>query len=168
VKSEPAFAARLRSIVTDTDPLLRQIPEAESATRPAPGKWSPREIIGHLIDSASINHQRFVRAAFQDDLVFQGYDQDKWVDLQKYQEASWSELVSLWTSFNLRLASLMAVIPESVRIRTNARHNLQEIAFRTDLVPVEPTLDFFMADYVEHLEHHLRQIPGSDSKRRLM
>ena len=74
VKPEPRYAARLRAIVTETEPLLRKIGEAESAVRPAPGKWSPREIIGHLVDSASINHQRFVRAAFQDDLVFPGYD----------------------------------------------------------------------------------------------
>jgi hypothetical protein len=53
----------------------------------------------------------------------------------------------------------MAAIPESVRVRTNPRHNLHQIAFRTDLVPPDPTLEFFMADYVEHLEHHLRQIP---------
>jgi hypothetical protein len=72
---------------------LKAISDEASRVSPAPGKWSPREIVGHLIDSASNNHQRFVRAQFQDDLVFSGYDQDRWVAVQRYQEAPWSELI---------------------------------------------------------------------------
>ena len=61
----------------------------EAAGEPmAPGKWSPKEVIGHLVDSASNNHQRFVRAQFQEDLVFPGYQQDDWVSFQRYGAAS--------------------------------------------------------------------------------
>jgi len=150
----------LRSVVERAAPALLALSEANSARRPAPGKWSPREALGHLIDSASNNHQRFVRARFQDDLVFQGYDQDAWVRVQRYQEASWAELVALWRAFNLHLARVMAAIPELARTRVHTRHNLDEIAWRT-VAPGEPTtLDDLMGDYVDHLEHHLRQILG--------
>ena len=93
-------------------PRLRDLADDGTTRRPAPGKWSPREIIGHLIDSASNNHQRFVRASFQDDLVFAGYDQDRWVAMQRYQEARWEDLLTLWASFNRHLARVMASDPD--------------------------------------------------------
>ena len=141
---------------------LRLMPDRASRTRPAPGKWSPSEIVGHLIDSASNNHRRFVRAQFQDDLVFEGYDQDSWVNVQRYQEAPWGELIDLWAGFNRHLARVMTAVPESVRLKSHRRHNLHQIAWQT-LSPDDPaTLDYFMADYVAHLQHHLRQILGAE------
>jgi hypothetical protein len=119
-------------------------------------------VIGHLIDSASNNHQRFVRAASQDDLVFPGYEQDRWVELQDYQNTAWTELISLWAEFNRHIARVMAVIPESVRSRPRARHNLDQIAWRVVPTTEAATLDYFMMDYVDHLEHHLRQIVGPE------
>ncbi len=89
------IAEDLRRAVNDALPALRAIDEQASARAPAPGKWCPREVLGHLIDSASNNHQRFVRVRFQDDLVFEGYDQDAWVAAQRYREASWAELIEL-------------------------------------------------------------------------
>ena len=79
-------AEELRATVERVTPRLLAMSDADSGRRPAPNKWSPREVIGHLIDSASNNHQRFVRAQFQDDLMFTGYDQDAWVRTQKYQD----------------------------------------------------------------------------------
>jgi hypothetical protein len=158
--SEPLCAARLRAVIAASEPLLADLPDMETARRPAPGKWSPREIIGHLIDSASNNHQRFVRAAGKDDLVFPGYEQEQWVELQAYQLAPWRDLVSLWASFNRHLARVMGSIPEPVRSRRRARHNLDEIAWRGVPATEPATLEYFMTDYVAHLEHHLRQILG--------
>ena len=115
---------------------------------------------GHLIDSAAHNHQRFVRARWQDDLVFNGYQQDQWVATQGYQAAPWLELVDLWASYNFHLARVMRDVPESVRFREHARHNLDELAWQTVPRDRPATLDFFMRDYVAHLQHHLRQIDG--------
>ena len=129
-----------------------------TSRRPRPGAWSPREILGHLIDSASNNHQRFVRAQFQQDLVFAGYAQDDWVAVQRYQDASWSELVTLWASFNRHLARVMAAVPEETRRRPRSRHNLDELAYRPVPATEPTTLEYFMGDYVEHLRHHLEQI----------
>lgn len=65
-----------------------RIPEAAAAHALAEGQWSPKQIIGHLIDSAANNHQRFVRAQFTDDLVFPGYEQEAWVEVQHYNDES--------------------------------------------------------------------------------
>lgn len=153
-------SARLRSVLASAEPPLRTISEAESARRQAPGKWSPRQVIGHLVDSASNNHQRFVRAIWQDELVFPGYDQERWVEVQRYQDASWRELLDLWVAFNRHIATVMSLIPDDVRSRVHASHNLDEIAMRPPDSPEQATLDYFMADYVDHLEHHVRQILG--------
>jgi len=159
--NETNAARRLRAALAAAMPMLRAIPEPDSARAPAPGKWSPRQIIGHLIDSASNNHQRFVRAVWQDDLVFPGYEQDGWVDLQRYQETEWVELLTLWHAFNLHIARVMTAVPDDVRRKVHQRHNLDEIATRAPVTTSEQTLDYFMEDYVDHLELHLRQILGS-------
>lgn len=154
-------ATRLRAAVDAGARDLAALTDAESARRPAPGRWSPREVIGHLIDSASNNHGRFVRALSQDDLVFPGYAQDGWVEAQRYAEAPWGELVALWAAFNRHLARVMDAMPTDARTRPRARHNLDQIAFRTLPSGAPATLEWFMADYVDHLEHHLRQVLGA-------
>ena len=154
------YVAELRDAVTRAAAHLLAVPPESAARRPAPGKWSAKEIVGHLIDSAAHNHQRFVRARFQDDLVFPGYAQEEWVRAQRYQEAPWPELVTLWRDYNLHLARVMEGIPSEVRFREHRRHNLHEIAWRTVPADAPATLDYFMRDYVGHLQHHLRQIEG--------
>jgi len=147
-----------RGAIDDAIPRLNAISEGDAARPRSPGKWSRKEIVGHLIDSASNNHQRFVRAQFTDDLICPTYDQDAWVRAQGYAQAPWSELVSLWALFNLQLARVMDAIPAESRIRPRTRHNLDQVAFRA-VPPSEPaTLEYFMEDYVVHLEHHLAQI----------
>lgn len=152
------YADDLRNTVTRVAALLAGVPEEIAARRPAPGKWSAKEVVGHLVDSASNNHQRFIRAQFQDDLVFPGYDQDEWVALQHYQEASWSHLLTLWRDFNLHLAHVMTVTTPEQRLRERQRHSLDRIAYQTVPLDRPATLDAFMRDYVDHLHHHVRQL----------
>jgi hypothetical protein len=154
----------LREAVAAATPRLLALSDSESAKPPAPGKWSPREVIGHLIDSASNNHQRFVRARFTDDLVFPGYDQEAWVAAQRYRSAPWPDLVGLWRLFNLHLAYVIEGVPASVRQQARARHNLHEIAWRTVPQDEPTTLEDFMRDYVAHLKHHLAQIAGAERR----
>jgi hypothetical protein len=152
------YVAELLTTIDRAVPALRALDEALTARRPAPKRWSKREILGHLIDSASNNHQRFVRARWQADLVFQGYAQDDWVDLQGYAEAPWAELVDLWALLNRHLARVMSRVPEAIRSRPRERHNLDRVAYRPVAIDRPATLDYFMADYVDHLCHHLDQI----------
>ncbi len=153
------YIDELRCALDDATPRLLALGEA-SARRPSADHWSPREIIGHLVDSASNNHQRFVRAQFQDDLVFPGYAQDDWVRVGRYQEAPWEELVALWRTFNLQIARVMEGASEQARLRPRLPHNLDQIGFVTVPADQPATLDHLMHDYVTHLKHHLRQIFG--------
>src|SRR5690606_20499148 len=130
----------------------------DAARRPGPGKWSPKEIIGHLIDSASNNHQRFVRARWQDELIFPGYAQDDWVAAQAYQDVPWQDLLDLWRLYSLHLARAMETTPAEVRVREYTRHNLHQIAWQPVPEDTPTTLDYFMRDYVGHLQQHLHQI----------
>lgn len=156
--AEPACATRLRAAVEAAVPRLLALSEDAIRHRDAPGRWSPAEVIGHLVDSASNNHQRFVRAADQNDLVFAGYAQDDWVSRQQYQAAPWEDLVVLWQLYNRQLARLMTATPAEVRTRLHQRHSLHRVAFRRVPENRSTTLDYFMNDYVDHLEHHLAQL----------
>jgi hypothetical protein len=156
----PAHARRLADAVDRAAPALLRIDADASSARPAPGKWSPREIIGHLIDSASNNHQRFIRMSARDDLVVDGYEQDRWVASQRYQESPWRELVVLWLTYNRHLARVMTETSAADRTRSRSVHNLDERAFRPVARDCAVTLDYFMNDYVDHLEHHLAQVLG--------
>ena len=156
----PAYAHRLVAALRRATPALLALDDARTARHPAPGKWSPREIIGHLVDSASNNHQRFVRFRDRDDLVVDGYEQDGWVAAQRYQDAPWVELVLLWSTYNRHIARLMAATPPAARDRLRHVHNLHLRAFRRVPADRAATLGYFMNDYVEHLEHHLAQILG--------
>src|SRR4051812_3984274 len=88
--------AELRLEIQDVLPHLRRMTDGDASHHPAPDKWSPKEVIGHLIDSATNNHGRFVRATLQEEMVFPGYDQDGWVKAQEYANHSWEDLVGLW------------------------------------------------------------------------
>ena len=154
------YIAAFREDLDVAERKLRRITDAAASTPRAPGKWSPKQVLGHLIDSASVNHERFVRAARIDDLVFSGYDQDAWVEAQRYADADWDELIELWLRYNRHLARVFAATPDSERCRARQRHNFDVIAFRAVSPDVPSTLDYLMKDYVVHLEHHVTQILG--------
>jgi hypothetical protein len=116
------------------------------AVRPG-GSWSAKEILGHLIDSAANNHQRFVRAQLQPELEFPSYEQDRWVAVQGHAERPFAELLSLWDALNRHVAHVVARIP-AAKVETPCRIG--------DGPAV--TLEFVARDYVRHLRHHLEQI----------
>jgi DinB superfamily len=150
----------MRLTVEGASVRLLSMTEEESEARPTPDKWSAKEILGHLIDSATNNHGRFVTAQFRDDLLFAGYDQEAWVKTQGYRQSSWPALVSFWKSYNLHLLHVATRIPRNKLTQSRTNHNLDMIAF----VPIakdEPaSLEYLIRDYVEHMKHHLRQILG--------
>jgi hypothetical protein len=134
-------------MIEDAEPKLRVISEARSRTPLLAGGWSRKQVIGHLIDSASNNHQRFVRAALQPSLEFPGYDQAGNVKVQAVQEAEWPLLVTLWAAYNRYLAHVIAHIPSS-RLETVCRIGGGEAV----------TLRFLATDYLTHMQHHLEQL----------
>lgn len=154
----PEYARDLADTVNRAAERLAGVALETVSHRPAPGSWSIREIVGHLVDSASNNHQRFVRARWQDDLVFPSYEQDRWVEAQRYQDAPWPDLLALWRTFNLHIARVMALTPPAIRMKPHHRHNLDVLAWQPVPAGQPATLDGFMRDYVGHLHHHLAQI----------
>src|SRR5687767_8382348 len=99
----PAIAGELLQTAERAFQELRPISDSEAARPRAPGKWSAKQTIGHLIDSAANNHQRFVRAQQTPALQLPGYEQDHWVTCQRYDDRPWDELVSLWHGYNRHL-----------------------------------------------------------------
>ncbi len=156
----PAVIDDLRAAVEPAAQRLLSYSDAEAARRPGPGKWSRKEIIGHLIDSACNNHGRFVRAQLQDDLVFPGYDQDAWVRVQRYQERPWKDLIAVWQTYNHHIAHVMATTDAAQLTRARARHNLDDLAWKAVSAMRPTTLEYFMRDYVDHLKHHVKQTEG--------
>ncbi len=142
-----SLAGELTRVVDLAAPDLRSIDDARAGSKLKPEVWSVKEILGHLIDSASNNHQRFVRAQLTTELAFPGYEQDGWVASQDYQTRSWRELVDLWVAYNHHLAHVIRRVPDTAtavpcRIGTNDTITLGSLA----------------QDYLGHVRHHLRQI----------
>lgn len=125
---------------------LRTLSDTVASAKPRPEAWSIKEIVGHLIDSAANNHQRFIRAQQSADLVFPGYEQRAWVAAQDYQRRPWLELIDFWALYNRHLAHTIECIPESA-VDVRCRIGSESI-----------TLRFLLEDYLRHLQHHLKQI----------
>lgn len=140
-------SSELGRLIEDAAVRLRRLDEAQAAERRQPGSWSRKEILGHLIDSALNNHQRFVRSGSAPELVFPGYEQDQWVAAQGYADRPWERLVALWAEANLHIAHVVSRLPAD-RLSMSCRIG--------DGAPV--TLEFIARDYVRHLRHHLDQI----------
>ena len=140
-------AAELRAVISESSEKLRTFSEEEVLRDRGAGKWVKKEILGHLIDSALNNEQRFVRAQMTELLVWPGYEQDRWVSIQKYRERPWAEIVQLWERLNQHIFHVIANVPAS-------RLNTKCVIGDSDPV----TLEFLMNDYVRHLRHHLSQI----------
>lgn len=141
------FANALQSAVDAALPRLRHISEQQASQDRGTGKWVIKEILGHLIDSAANNEQRFVRARDTDPVVLPDYDQNAWVAAHGYRVRPWLEIVDTWTAYNSQLASIISGMPASRR------------AVECRIGGNSPmTLEALMRDYVAHLEHHLGQI----------
>jgi len=136
---------KLDRIINVAADLLLEISDEEFSGKASPEKWSKKEILGHLIDSATNNHQRFIRAQFEStpEIV---YDQDKWNKLNFYQEIESVQIINFWTIYNRQLIEIIKRIPKESLMK--------QVRIGESLL----TLEFIIGDYVEHLEHHLKQI----------
>ena len=143
------LAADIEITINEACQRLRSLSNEIIEARPNPGDWSVKEIVGHLIDSASNNHQRFVRLQVADGLVFPDYSQDNdaWVTIQSYQGATWDDLLDLWRYFNLHLAHVIG------RVNEKCIDHIWVVNEDTSI-----TLGELMIDYLRHLRGHLQQI----------
>ncbi|WP_426667210.1 DinB family protein [Mucilaginibacter sp. McL0603] len=117
-------------------------------SKPLPGKWSNKEVIGHLCDSAKINLQRFVRCTYEENFKLT-YEQDKWVAAQHYQEMNIDDLLQLWRLLNLQISLVLDNYPLD-RLQAKCDNSKKETTLHT--------VEWLARDYLEHLQHHLNQI----------
>lgn len=137
------YANELRHLVTTFAWQHEDLPEALTAVKLSADAWSLREILGHLIDSASNNHQRFVRLQREAHLVFPSYHYS-WIETGRYNELAFAEILPLWKHFNMLLAHLMATVDPAALPHTWALDGGGTI-----------TLEALMIDYLRHLKEHL-------------
>jgi hypothetical protein len=143
--------SNLRSATAEFKALLDlaadQLPGIAEPGARIDGGWSRKEILGHLIDSAANNHQRFVRGQLSRELVLPKYEQERWVELERFQERDWNELIQFWMAYNRHLLQLMSHVGLE-HLDSTMRIGGDEAV----------TLEFVMVDYVRHLKHHLKQM----------
>jgi hypothetical protein len=148
--TEPALTAvarHLAAVVAAAAKRLARTSEESAGRRPAPGKWSPKEVLGHLIDSAANNHQRFVRMQLLPHLELPGYAQDDWVRLAGYHDLPWRDLCELWAGYNRLLAHLLARADPATLRHTWTLGDGRRV-----------DLEWVARDYVLHMRHHLGRL----------
>lgn len=148
----------LRSAIERALPVLHALTDERASLPVAPGKWCPKEILGHLLDSANNNLARFVRLQATDHLLFEPYDQEAWVHAQAYGQVPWPELMDLWARYNRHIAHVMDRVPSDALDRPRPRHTPPGNTYAPLPSDGRPTLRWLMDDYVAHLWHHIRQI----------
>ena len=126
-------------------PLLRSTPETLAEIRPGgESTWSPKEELGHLIDSAANNHVRFVRALIEPEFRGPSYAQNDWVQAHRYQDMPWLTIIEFWFQYNSFIAALLKQVPEE---------KLLTACFVGSGAGV--SLEFLVEDYLLHMQHHV-------------
>ena len=135
----------LQDTVLRFDKKYDRLDETLTLIKLAPDKWTLREIMGHLIDSASNNHQRFVRLQMESVLDFPGYGDknEQWIQIQQYNKMSFHALLKLWVSYNLFLCHVIQYIDPGML------HHVWKAKKSTN------TLGEISLDYLRHLKEHL-------------
>jgi len=137
----------LRDLLQCVPDRLDKLSQDTVESKATPSNWSPKEELGHLLDSAANNHQRIVRAQFEDNPAMPGYEQNRWVAVHAYRRRDWQELIEVWQALNRQLLAAAEGVPDSAWSRT------------LTVAGSEPlTLQFVFDDYVDHMLHHLRHI----------
>ena len=137
-------ASKLETLINDYLPQLKNIGEEKFSYKPSPVKWSKKEIVGHLIDSAQNNIRRFIVAQYEDNPSIR-YDQDKWVAIINYQHMDPTLVIELWYLLNKQIISIL-------------RNTTTEAAQRTSKTEDIHTIEWLAEDYIRHLKHHMHQV----------
>ena len=109
----------------------------------AEDKWTLSEMVGHLIDSASNNHQRFIRLQLDTNLTFPAYEAEAWKGVSKAGMYDYQELIDFWKHYNLFLLHLISQIEEK-SLSNYWQHGSEK-----------ETLQFLVEDYFRHIQWHV-------------
>lgn len=137
-------AATLQTIIIEARHQLIKLDDQEVTFKPSAGKWSKKELMGHLIDSAQNNIRRFIIAQYEDKPKIV-YNQDKWVEINVWQQCQFTYLVDLWYLLNQQICNIL----ENINEETSQREAISEDVH---------TIQWLAEDYIKHLKHHLHQV----------
>lgn len=140
----------LRTIIEENYVRLQLVPASFWSDKQQPSKWSRKEILGHLVDSAHNNLRRLIVTQYHQGQKIV-YDQDRWVASQDYQHMQIDDLIQLWKLMNHQLIRTSQLIP------SEKYHFTVDIGQKEmEHISIEQLIDM----YIDHLKHHLRQIFG--------
>mgnify|MGYP001310952699 CR=1 FL=1 len=147
-----AHILTLQNIVTTIRSNYFVIPKDLREYKKQPKTWSKKEILGHLIDSARYNLQRFTEIIHAEGIyIVKPYDQDTLVLLNDYQNTSDYDLITLWQLLNHNIIRVLKTVDEPLLKKQIIMGN-------------EPfTFGWLIEDYIVHLHHHYDQIFAEDS-----
>ena len=137
---------QLSKIIEDYQAMMNSINEEKFSFKPGPQKWSKKEILGHIIDSAQNNIRRFIVSQYENTPTIV-YNQDQWVEIGNYQKDLSKELIQLWVLLNKRICNILDNMPDDALLRTCATDGNKS-----------HTIVFLAQDYLKHLLHHLHQV----------
>lgn len=131
--------------------LALQPPETVGWRRNTQGR-TIRQIVGHMVDSASNNTHRIIHMHYQDSPVsYPDYanlgNNDRWIAIQNYQEEDWEELVKLWAAVNRHMVHL---------IRQTDLNKLDQ--YWVSALKEKVTLRAMISDYPRHFKLHINEI----------
>lgn len=155
------YSSLLTEVVKSAYLKLEAIDIDKFNLKPSDNKWSQKEILGHLIDSCFVNLRRVVLAQAAGEYIFEGYDQDAWVNKNNYQNRAANEVITTWRASNLHLAASIKGIPQEILNEEKEAHNFHKIAMKQLPISKPATLSYLIADYIYHQEYHLNQIISS-------
>lgn len=139
-----SISTELKTLLNEYFSQLNSLTEEVVSYKPSPKKWSKKELIGHLIDSAQNNIRRFIVTQYEDNPTII-YNQDNWVEINNYQEWDPEDLIRLWYLLNCQIVSILNNIPSKMRQRkctTAASH----------------TIEWLAEDYIKHFKYHMHQV----------
>lgn len=148
----------INDIIAQAMAEIDKLSEEELSHKSTPSSWSKKEIMGHLIDSCYNNHGRFIQATNSNNLIFQGYDQDQWVQMNNYQNRNSREILHTWQIANMHITQVISQIPEHKLNEMTLAHNFNQIGMHSIDSKTESSLSYLIWDYIHHMEHHLSQI----------
>ena len=142
-------ADKILKVVSAEWAFLAALPEETASICPGAGQWSIKQLVGHLVDSASNNHQRMVRLHYQKELRFPDYTSTNeiWVSVQNYQQENWMDLLSLWKFYNHHIAHLIRNADTGCLLHT-----------WIDGEGRAATLEMMISGYVDHLIAHVEDV----------
>lgn len=144
------IALTLDTIIDDYLHQLNDLSDTDSSHKPSPAKWSRKEIIGHLTDSAQTNIRRFVTAQYEENPSV-SYDQDKWVSLNNYQHLPLEHVTQLWYLLNKQIVYILENTSDETSQRTTSKTNETH------------SVEWLAQDYIKHLNHHIHQVLNLES-----